>query len=205
METPKLTARYRPKDAGILREIVKAAWNAKTEEFNKRTEAINEIALNHVESLYPHEDMLVLQRYGVARQRDGITIRLYNRKTKRWDVLLQARFPRPVLMPDSDPELCGLCPDWWDEPDLGIIPDHRAKMSPEEWGKLVARNEEDKARRLPPEKVNPFFEEYLELREQHQSDDRIRSWIDSFRKEKGKYPTWGEIFDQSPVLASWVA
>lgn len=159
------------------------------------------IVVDHLKALYPQEDMLILQKYDVTRFAENISISIYNEKTQRWDTWYTLNLPAPVLLPVSNTGLSALCPAWWYDPNLGINATHRQRMSLEEWDSVVADHEKRKIRKLP-ESTDCFFREYLNLKEQHQSDARITEWISSFRKSSGQYPTWGEIIAKTQVLSA---
>ena len=196
----KPTVRYRPKaDRSMLLQLIRKAYiGIEKDWIEKYDQLISSAATEHLELIYPVEDMTVLQKYEKSRSDERIGIRIYNCRTKHWDMMYLATLLYPVLVPHNA-ELSALRPSWWNSPLLGVIPIEKEKLSAEEWNEVVLDNDKKKTYQLPAE-LDYIFESYLELVEACRQDNRVVEWIDEKRQAEGKYPTWGEIVEHSPVL-----
>jgi len=199
IQTPNPSNRYKPKsDTAILQNLIRKEWAKRVEDFRKSDGEVVLAVVERLKTLFPYEDMKLLQRYDAAHAVSEVVITIYNHKTERWDTSYRLELPSPLLVPSQMPLLTACHPDWWDSPDLGINPDYRLKMSSDEWRKAVEDNEESKRFNFSNLR---FFEEYLALSEGYHSDLRITNWIKSYRDTNGKYPTWGEIADHTIILS----
>jgi hypothetical protein len=196
----KPTTRYRPKaDKFVLSRLRQAAWKAAEEEWSKKHDAlISSAATDRLELLFPVEDMRVLQKYKKAKAVTTIGIRLYNRRSDRWDVVYHVGLNRPVIVTDCA-ELSALRPQWWDEPLLGILPEAKEKMSKEKWDDIVATTEKSRVDQMPTE-LDAVFLDWLDLGYAYQQDLKIGDWISEKKATEGVYPTWGEIVAHCPIL-----
>ena len=196
----KPTVRYRLKaDRSMLRRLMDEAHSIIQQDWIKKyDQLISSAATEHLEFMYPVEDMTVLHKYEASRSEERIGILIYNTRTEHWDTMYLSTLTRPVLV-TRNTDLSALRPQWWDSPLLGISPEYRKEMSEEEWDGAVESNKKARANQLPVE-LDYIFESYLDRLEAYRQDMRVTSWIDERKQTEGKYPTWGEIVEHSPVL-----
>lgn len=197
----KPTARYRPKaDRSALYRSIEDAWTAKQNEWaeSDSRSLISSAATELLESLFPVEDMLVLQKYGKAEAETTVAIRVYNYRSKYWDVVYRAELEHPVIVTNYA-ELSALRPQYWNDPLLGVSSERKEKMTEEEWGEVVAHNEKARAIQMPTE-LDSVFTNWLDMVHGYQQDLKIGDWITEKKSAEGIYPTWGEIVAHCPVL-----
>jgi hypothetical protein len=146
--TPRLDHRYRPKaDAQLLARIKREAWEQYHEaQFSEVIRSdIGERIAKLLEGRYPQSDMLVLQKYGQARECKDVSVSIYHPERKRWDVHCSIPLGRGVLCPT------GYCSYYV--------------------GGATWRERQDD--RLPEDMV-PFFDLIMTAREAYQAEDHYQ-------------------------------
>ena len=195
----ELDKRFKPKlDQSRLYRFREAAWKAYYDKQFANAAEVGEHLAQHLEMMFPAEDMKVLEKYGQAEKRKTVHVSILNPETKRWDVNADIPLGRSVLVPAWRGNLyCG-GPRYSEMPERGLTEQGRKDVESGEWGQTweefcAAQDKHD--REMVPKELEPFFDAIVSERKRYTDEQKYSP----ARGEDGKYPTWREIAAVLPV------
>lgn len=206
-KTINLSAQFKPRvDSDLLSRVVQNAWEFKNESLRQACASlkVTEKIVELFGRLYPASDMVVLAKYGKAEYSKTVSVRIYNLDTKSWDYSTMIELPESVLIPLGAGQIYACGPRYSKEPNYGVRPEARAKMSQEDWQKIVEHHDRADARRMPAE-TEIFFADLMLAQNQYRAEYRqATQWPSDVKKATGKWPTWAEIAAKFPVLGEYI-
>jgi hypothetical protein len=203
---PSPKAPFRPRaEAGLLSRLIQEAWRSYHDSCYVEAERrlVAETVASHLERLLPAADLEVLRRYGFAEETSHVCVRIYDGKD--WSHSTGVDLPRKVWTTRNLTSL-SCCGAWYSEdPNFGLNAEYRRTMSAAEWERHVAFTIECDRIRLP-KSVEPYFARIVEGKKAYVAEyRRSATFPKSFRDERGRWPTWGEIEINLPVLGRHIA
>jgi hypothetical protein len=204
---PSPSSIFKPRaEAHLLSNLLTAAWQDVNARLSGQAEqdAIAEGVTTHLESLYPFDDMKVLSRYGVTETIESISVRMWN-GADRWDESTSVKLARPVVVPTSERGLY-VGGQWFSKTTMhGVKPEHRAKMSDDEWAELVKYHADSERRRIPA-CFETYFAAIVEARQAYRAEyGRCTAWPAKQKEASGAYPAWTMIEAEFPTLGLFIA
>lgn len=188
-----------------MRERLRKAWEARHAALvTDEVAAARAAALHaHLVELYPQDEMAVLAKYRCADTCSQVTVyvRCGNEPVREYSTPLQVEV-LPLLLPAGAAALYCF-PRYAQDPTLGLTDKYRAELEAD--GKLAAfiAEQEEREARYIPEAWEAHFRELVTLIRAGQADwKRVDTWVDDFRKERGRFPRWSEFPAAFPVLTS---
>ena len=184
-----LQARFKPRaEALLLSQLVQTAWQDYQDQIAspERQAEVAETITRYFETLIPAADFEVLERYGCIAYHDHCNVRVYDGSGERnryGELLAPYREAFGVELPRKVPVLGT---GGYGYPSF-------AACEPE-WGTSPLRE------------LDSYFAALLAARKQYKAEYKASNqWPLEYRKENGKYPTWGEIASRFPVLGNHLA
>lgn len=206
----KLTTRFRPQlDAITLRELNDKAWQMKSDAYALTVPEIGETLAAHLDSLYPTDDMPILAKYGCVVTRDTAQVRIHFEGYYGESVSIP--LGRSVQVASSYTGLIACAPRWSEYPNRGVsedeaqaIKDGRSDIIKKSWEDFC-RDQDARERFSVPRHLDSYFMGLLMARKDYRKDyKRIGEWPREYKHTHGKYPTWGEIAAEFPLVGELI-
>lgn len=204
---PKPSDRFKPRAQNMAyRLLLRAAWDdiqSKPFDPDGRRKVAAAVA-NHLRGLFPYEDIMVLDRYGLVEKAKDISVRIWNPATSLWDQTSRVTFEDEfVPIPTNFAEVYVGGPRFSTMPNYGCTDDYWASLSEPEKDRMRHYHEKAERERLPAD-LEPWFAAIVETYATYRQHRDSFSYPLNFFHQYGRQPTWGEIEAAIPFLGDYM-
>src|SRR5271170_2023471 len=187
----KLMDRFRPKaDRELLCSLNAEAWQARIQAvLESRKAEVCERLAQHLEALYPAEDMQLLARYKCTVERKEVNVQVRTPDSDRWNQSVGIELSRAVMVASSYAGLfCG-GPRFSLMKTRGVTAEHRREIEAGHyrdtptWEAFCGKQDRQEAERVPVD-LEPFFFAVVAERSRFNAEYRqILAWPVEYKQE----------------------